>query len=91
MGPPIVAPYGFWMNCGRATLGYVHDEVVETVAVSNATRFERRLETVRDLESAMQEAADHGAFTASALTDHFAIAVAVDDAHVIPVPLDPTR
>lgn len=48
----------FHFKAGRVTLGYLRDELVETVAVSHATRFERRLQTIRDLEMAMQEAAD---------------------------------
>jgi RND family efflux transporter MFP subunit len=48
----------FHFKCGRVTLGYLRDDLVETVAVSNSTKFDQRMETMRDLESAMQEAAD---------------------------------
>jgi RND family efflux transporter MFP subunit len=48
----------FHFKCGRVALGYLRDDLIETVAFSNATKFERRLEMVRDLENTMQEAAD---------------------------------
>lgn len=48
----------FHFKCSRVTLGYVRDDLVEVVAVSHATRFERRLQTMRDIETTMQEAAD---------------------------------
>jgi biotin carboxyl carrier protein len=48
----------FHFKCGQVTLGYLRDDLVETVAVSNATKFDRKLEAVRNLETAMQEAAD---------------------------------
>jgi biotin carboxyl carrier protein len=48
----------FHYKAGRVTLAYLRDDLVETVAVSHTTKIDRRLQSVRDLETAMQEAAD---------------------------------
>jgi len=48
----------FHFKCSRVALAYLRDDLVETVAISHATKFDRRLQTVRDLEMTMQEAAD---------------------------------
>jgi biotin carboxyl carrier protein len=48
----------FHFKASRVALAYLRDDYVETVAISDTSRFDRRLQTMRDLETAMQEALD---------------------------------
>jgi len=48
----------FHFKASRVALAYVRDDFVETVAVSDTSDFNRRLQTMRDLEIAMQESVD---------------------------------
>lgn len=48
----------FHFKASRVALAYLRDDFVETVAISDTSRFDRRLQTMRDLEIAMQEALD---------------------------------
>jgi multidrug resistance efflux pump len=48
----------FHFKASRVALAYVRDDFVETVAISDTSSFNRRIQTMRDLETAMQEAID---------------------------------
>ncbi len=48
----------YHFKASRVALAYLRDDHLETVAISDTSRFDRRLQTMRDLEIAMQEAVD---------------------------------